>query len=82
MQDDFGGTVEVLSPDTALIEQAQQIINRINEPLLFARVDGIECDGGLMLMELELIEPFLFLQSDSYAVERFAHAMLAVLPQP
>ncbi len=82
VQDDFGGTVEVLSPDMALIEQAQQIINRINDPLLFARVDGIERDGRLMLMELELIEPFLFLQSDPYAVERFAHAMLAVLPRP
>jgi hypothetical protein len=82
VQDDFGGTVEVLSPDTALIEQAQQIISRINDPLLFARVDGIERDGQLVLMELELIEPFLFLESDPHAVERFARAMLALLPNP
>jgi hypothetical protein len=82
VQDDFGGTIEVLSPGMALIEQAQQIINCINDPLLFARVDGIERDGQLVLMELELIEPFLFLQSDPHAVERFAHAILTLLPNP
>ena len=80
MQDDFGGTVEVVSPGIALIEQAQQIIHCIKGPLLFARVDGIELDGRLILMELELIEPFLFLKSDPQAVERFARAILTVLP--
>jgi glutathione synthase/RimK-type ligase-like ATP-grasp enzyme len=82
VQDDFGGTVEVVSPGSGLIEQAQQIINSIADPLLFARVDGIERDGQLVLMELELIEPFLFLNSDPYAIERFGGAMLTVLPNP
>jgi hypothetical protein len=82
VQDDFGGTVEVVAPGTALIEQAQQIINRINDPLLFARVDGIELDGRLVLMELELIEPFLFLTSSPHAIERFARAILTLLPNP
>jgi hypothetical protein len=82
VQDDFGGTVEVVSPGVELIEQAGQIINCIAGPLLFARVDGIERDGQLVLMELELIEPFLFLKSHSNAIERFARAILAVLPKP
>jgi hypothetical protein len=82
VQDDFGGTVEVVSPGRALIEQAQQIINRIKDPLLFARVDGIELDGRLVLMELEVIEPFLFLQSSPHAIERFARAILTLLPNP
>jgi hypothetical protein len=80
VQDDFGGTVEVVAPGSGLIEQAGQIVNCIAGPLLFARVDGIEQDGRLVLMELELIEPFLFLESDPSAVERFAHAILAMLP--
>jgi hypothetical protein len=80
VQDDFGGTVEVVSPGSGLIEQAQQIINSVAGSLLFARVDAIEQDGRLVLMELELIEPFLFLNSDPHAVERFARAILAVLP--
>jgi hypothetical protein len=33
-----------------LIEQAQQIVNCIKDPLLFARVDGIELDGRLILI--------------------------------
>jgi len=80
VQDDFGGTVEVVSPGMALIEQAQQIIHCIKGPLLFARVDGIELGGRLVLMELELIEPFLFLESDPHAVERFARAIVRALP--
>ena len=80
VQDDFGGTVEVVSPGLALIEQAQQIVHCIKGPLLFARVDGIELDGRLILMELELLEPFLFLESDPHAVERFARAIVRALP--
>jgi hypothetical protein len=80
VQDDFGGTVEVASPGIELIEQAEQIINCISDPLLFARVDGIERDGQLVLMELELIEPFLFLKSHPNAIERFAQAILTALP--
>ena len=82
MQDDFGGTVEVVSPDKALIEQAQQIVNCIKSALLFARVDGIEIGGQLVLMELELIEPFLFFQSEPLAIERFARAILTMRPNP
>jgi hypothetical protein len=80
VQDDFGGSVEVVSPGMALIEQAQQIINCVKGPLLFARVDGIELDGRLILMELELIEPYLFLTSHPQAVERFARAILTLPP--
>jgi hypothetical protein len=82
VQDEFGGRVEIVSPGIGVIEQAEQIINGIAGPLLFARVDGIARDGQLMLMELELIEPFLFLQSDPNAVERFARAIVTVLPKP
>jgi hypothetical protein len=77
VQDDFGGTVAVMPPGSHLIEQAQQIVDVIEGPLLFARVDGIEQEGQLILMELELIEPYLFLQSDPQAVERFGSAILA-----
>jgi glutathione synthase/RimK-type ligase-like ATP-grasp enzyme len=80
VQDDFGGTVEVVSPALELIEQAQQIVDSVGSPLLFARVDAIDLNGRLVLMELELIEPFLFLKSDPHAVERFARAILTLLP--
>jgi hypothetical protein len=81
VQDDFGGTVEVVAPGRGLIAQAEQIINGIAGSVLCARVDGIDLNGHLVLMELELIEPFLFLKHDPHAIERFAHAILIVLPQ-
>lgn len=44
--------------------------------LLYARVDVAHAaDGRLCVMELELIEPSLFLRQDSRALERFADAI-------
>jgi hypothetical protein len=82
VQDDFGGTVEAVSPGKELVEQAQQIVDCVSDPLLFARVDGIEVDGRFVLMELELIEPYLFLENDPHAIERFARAILTLLCAP
>lgn len=80
VQDDFGGTVERASPDPEVIEQAERIISRIAGPLLYARVDGVTQDGQFVLMELELIEPYLFLGSDPRAADRFADAIRSALP--
>jgi glutathione synthase/RimK-type ligase-like ATP-grasp enzyme len=80
VQREYGGSFTSEKPSAALIEQASRIIDAVDSPLLYARVDGIEVDGTLTLMELELIEPFLFLGSDPQAQRRFAEAILASLP--
>jgi hypothetical protein len=49
---------------------------------LYARVDGVERDGRLMLMELELIEPHLFLGWDAGATGRLAVALGALITRP
>ncbi|MBI1803417.1 MAG: hypothetical protein HY033_06565 [Ignavibacteriae bacterium] len=54
-----------------LVQEAEKIITTIEEPILYARVDGIEREGKLILMELELIEPQLFFDSHPDAVKRF-----------
>ena len=41
----------------------------------YARVDGVVSGGRFMLMELELIEPSLFLAAQPRAAERFAHLL-------
>ncbi|MBC7791540.1 MAG: hypothetical protein H7Z74_16455 [Anaerolineae bacterium] len=81
VQNDFGGYLDVISPSASLIEQCQGIVDLIEEQLLFARVDGIEIDGKFQLMELELIEPLLFLGRDPMAPQRFSEAILSVLEQ-
>lgn len=81
----YGGSTTIESPPQPLIHsaaaalQAAATINRISlEDLLYARVDGVVVDGEFRLMELELIEPGLFLDlpGAEYAAEDFARAML------
>jgi len=80
---DSGGSkyLDDVAPSASLIEQAQRIVDLIEEELLFARVDGVEIDRGFQLMELELIEPALFLRQDSLASQRFAEAIVSLLTQ-
>ena len=75
VQQDFGGRVADSNPPHLFIEQAQEIIRSVKEPLLYARVDAVEVDGALILMELELIDPVLFLGRALGAAGRFADAI-------
>lgn len=75
VQSDFGGRVTVLEPSSQLINKAERIVRRVKEPLLYARVDAVEVNGELMLMELELIDPVLFFGRSAEAALRFADAI-------
>lgn len=76
VQQELGGSAEPERPAAALIEQARAVVATIRGPWLYARVDGVEIGGVFTLMELELIEPSLFLGSDPQAPARFAAAIL------
>jgi hypothetical protein len=76
VQEHLGGSSEPEAPGTGLIAQARAVVERISGPWLYARVDGVETDAGLLLMELELTEPSLFLGTDREAPARFAEAIL------
>jgi glutathione synthase/RimK-type ligase-like ATP-grasp enzyme len=78
VQSDFGGTSTPQIPSPALLEQAEAIVRLIKSPLLCARVDGIDNDGQFVLLELELIEPELFLRLDPLAPRRFDAAIAAI----
>ncbi len=75
VQTEHGGTVDPTSVDSALIEQAARIIQAVDEPPLYARVDGIARSGAFLLMELELIEPNVFMSYAPAAADRFAGAI-------
>lgn len=77
VQDDHGGTVHVEPPPAGLLAQAQAVQQRVTKPHTYARVDGIEVEGKLMLMELELIEPELFLRTHPDAPRVMATAIAA-----
>ena len=74
-QSEFGATTVSVSPEKSLIDQAQLILEHIPYPLLYARLDAIEMRGILYLMELELIEPDLFLRESKAAPSLFADAI-------
>ena len=75
VQQEHGGTAEPATAPAALIATANAIVGRIPGEWTYARVDGVETARGFVLMELELIEPVLFLSEGAGAVERFASAI-------
>ncbi|MFC4763921.1 ATP-grasp domain-containing protein [Dyella koreensis] len=76
VQSDFGGTAELIEPDAALIASAQRALAATaalgHAKVAYARVDGVVVGGKFLLMELEMIEPFLHLEVRPDAAERFA----------
>ena len=81
VQQEHGGTAELLDPPDSLLHQAHVMADLVPEvsTSLYCRLDAVEKDGTLILMELELIEPELFLGLAEGAAERFAAAILRSL---
>jgi len=58
----YGGTEETYHPNQTEIDVAQKILNTLPFEPLYARVDLLRGnDGQLRLIELEMIEPYLYL---------------------
>ena len=78
VQQEHGGSAEVFTPPSALLHQANQIASTVPQvrDSLYCRIDAVARDGRLVLMELELIEPELFLGLAEGAAERFADAIV------
>jgi len=66
-------------PDSNLLAQADQIVATVPQvrDSLYCRIDAVARNGKLVLMELELIEPELFLGLAEGAAERFAEAIVS-----
>jgi hypothetical protein len=80
VQSDFGGKSRAADPPAFVIECAIHAVQAV-EQTLYARVDGVvdHHQAQFRIMELELIEPALFLTSHPAAAERFADAIAAVV---
>lgn len=77
VQTELGGSAVRQEPPAGLLEQAQAIAAKIPAPWLYARLDGVDLAGVFTIMEVELIEPFLFLADDPLAPARLADALTA-----
>ncbi|MBE2254481.1 MAG: hypothetical protein IAE78_33440 [Myxococcus sp.] len=77
VQAEHGGTSRLAAPPLTLLKAAQRVVDLAVPSALYARVDGVDDDGGLRLMELEVVEPELFFRLHPEAAGRFAEALLA-----
>jgi glutathione synthase/RimK-type ligase-like ATP-grasp enzyme len=80
VQREFGGVNEWRAPDGATMQSAQRAIAAVTalgfDAPVYARIDGVRRNGRFLIMEVELIEPFLFLDGADGASDRFASAVL------
>lgn len=77
VQEEHGGIINEVQPEPGLIQTAENILTYIGENLLYARIDLVrDSDNRFALMELELIEPSLYLRMNDGAPKRFANAFV------
>ena len=76
VQSEHGGSTAAAQPDPAVLGAAAHALAAVTSlgyaAPAYARVDGVMREGRFLLMELELIEPFLFLAGQPAAAERLA----------
>jgi hypothetical protein len=71
----FGGVIKNITPKQTMQAKCQELVNEFAPSCLYARVDGIEVGGKFNLMELELIEPYLFLSSSEEGLRNYKNAL-------
>ncbi len=82
VQADHGGIYGPAEPAGWLVDQAERALRAAGRATVYAWVDGCVIGGVLHLMELELLEPGLFLAVHPAAAGRFAGAIAATLERP
>jgi glutathione synthase/RimK-type ligase-like ATP-grasp enzyme len=86
VQSEFGGSVASAQPDGAMLAAAHKALVAVtaigHREAAYVRVDGVIGDRRFLIMELELIEPFLFLGTRAGAAEQLARAVAERLQPP
>jgi hypothetical protein len=71
----YGGTIQEITPDSKMLASAQVLVADFAKDSRYARVDGVVIEGVFHLMELELIEPYLFLGLSEKAIPNYKSAL-------
>ncbi|MBY0589503.1 hypothetical protein K2X85_20195 [bacterium] len=76
VQEELGGTTMAAQPSAAIRKTCDRLIDWLGAPTLYARIDGFpDPDAGILLSEVELVEPLLFLSHAPGSVGKFADAI-------
>jgi glutathione synthase/RimK-type ligase-like ATP-grasp enzyme len=76
-----GGTVHIETPDPSHVKSAAAFVEKFAKDCLYARVDAVIINNKFTLMELELIEPYLFLGTVPGGYESYYTALINRIPQ-
>ncbi len=76
VQSEHGGIHMSENPTATVLEVAKRAVSQFAPDTLFARIDLVEASSGTLIMEVELIDPELFLATASHAASRLVDAML------
>ncbi|HEY7752511.1 MAG TPA: hypothetical protein VH856_01715 [Steroidobacteraceae bacterium] len=79
VQEEHGAAIIAVTPEPALRATADAAMAAVGERLLYGRADLVRHGDGFRLMELELVEPALYLRMDPGAPARFADAVTRLL---
>lgn len=80
VQPEHRGIIAAHRPEPEELRTAEAVLAAVAEDLLYARVDLVRgLDGTPQLIEIELIEPDLYLSYDRAAPKRFAEAVLELI---
>jgi glutathione synthase/RimK-type ligase-like ATP-grasp enzyme len=75
VQEEHGASIHAVEPGPELRRTADALLALVQPAPLYARADFVrDADGRFLLMELELIEPSLYLRMHEAAPQRFALA--------
>lgn len=75
VQEEHGARIVAVEPEAALVACADKILELVDPLPVYARCDLVRGpDGRFLLMELELIEPSMYLRMSAGAPQRFAES--------
>ncbi len=75
-QEEHGSEIRPVTPEGKLLLRGKQVLDTLSAVPLYARADFVRDDqGDFAVMELELIEPSMYLRTDPGAPVRFAQAI-------
>lgn len=76
VQEEHGSDVRLVQAEPALLAAGAAAMAAVGQTLLYGRADLVRHGDGFRVMELELVEPAVYLRMEAGAPERFADAIL------
>ena len=76
VQEEHGASIHPVVPEPGLVAAGRAVLDVVPMRLAYARADFVRGPESFLLMELELVEPSMYLRMDAAAPARFAKAFV------